>query len=145
MKDRRLPDDSGAAAPLVLIFMLGIIAVAGLVIDGGLLFSARRALQSTADGAARAGAMAVDESLLRESGGREVKLNPEGARQLVSDYLTQAGFRDHFEVEANPGRVRVVLRKELETLVLSIAGIRGFSTRAESTAEPSSGITGSGG
>jgi uncharacterized membrane protein len=142
MKLRKLLDDSGAATALVLMFLLGIVAVAGLVIDGGFLFSSRRALQSTADGAARAGAMAVDEWLLRESGGKEVKLSPEGARQAVADYLTRAGFRGEFDIEAAPGRVRVVLRKELEPLVLSITGIHEVSAKAESTAEPRSGITG---
>ena len=145
MKRQRLADDSGQAAPLVLVFLMGIIAVAGLVIDGGFLFSARRSLQSTADGAARAGAMAIDEWLVRESGGNEVRLDPEAARQSVSEYLTRAGFKGNVEVESDSGSVRVILSKELNTLVLSIAGLRDVSSRAEATAEPRSGISGAGG
>lgn len=145
MMRRRLPDDSGQATPLVLIFLLGIVGVAGLVIDGGFLFASRRSLQSTADGAARAGAMAVDEQRLRESGGREVRLDPEAAQAAVDDYLAVAGFAGQVEVAADASNVTVSLRRDMRTLVLSIVGVREVSARAEATAAPRSGITREGG
>ena len=58
--------------------LLGLLAVAALVIDGGLLFAERRDLQGMADGAARAGAMAIDEELLRDDGA--VRLDPSAAQ-----------------------------------------------------------------
>lgn len=141
MMRRRVADDSGQATPLILMFLLGIVAVAGLVIDGGFLFASRRSLQSMADGAARAGAMAVDERLLRDSGGAEVVLEPEVARAAADDYLTRAGFDGQVEITASSTNVKVNLYRQTRTLVLSIVGVREVSSQAEATATPRSGIT----
>lgn len=145
MTHRRLVDDSGQATPLILMFVLGIVAVAGLVIDGGFLFSSRLSLQSMADGAARAGAMAVDEALLRESAGAEVVLEPDAARAAADDYLMRSGFQGHVGVSASSTEVRVNLQMETRTLLLSIVGVRDVSVRAEATARPRSGIASGGG
>ena len=67
MRLLQLRRESGAVVPLVAVMLLGLLAMAALVIDGGLLFAERRDLQGMADGAARAGAMAIDEELLRET------------------------------------------------------------------------------
>jgi hypothetical protein len=144
MMRRRLSDDAGQATTLVLMFLLGIVAVAGLVIDGGFLFASRRSLQSMADGAARAGAMAVDEQLLRDSRGVEVVLEPELARAAADDYLNKAGFLGHVEISASSTNVKVNLYRQTKTLMLSIVGIREVSAGAEATATPRSGITSGG-
>jgi putative Flp pilus-assembly TadE/G-like protein len=145
MMRRRLSDDSGQATPLILMFLLGIVAVAGLVIDGGFLFASRRSLQSMADGAARAGAMAVDERLLRDSRGAEVVLEPEVARAAADDYLTRAGFDGQVEISASSTSVKVNLYRQTRTLVLSIVGVRDVSAQAQATAAPRSGIARGGG
>ena len=75
----QLRSESGAVVPLTAVMLLGLLAIAALVVDGGLLFAERRDLQGLADGAARAGAMAVDEDLLRETG--TVRLDPASARE----------------------------------------------------------------
>jgi Flp pilus assembly protein TadG len=144
MRMRRVLDDAGQAAPLVLVVLLGLLAVAGLVIDGGLLFSSRRSLQSLADGAARAGAMAVDERSLRESGGTEVLLDVAAARDSAGEYLRIAGFSGSVETEVEESAVLVRLTHSSRTLVLSLVGIGQVSIRAEATAYPSAGITGGG-
>lgn len=144
MRRHKFSDDSGQATPLVLIFLLGIIAVAGLVIDGGLLFNSRRTLQSIADGAARAGAMAVDERLLRESGGEQVRLDPEAARARVDTYLGVSGFKGIVEATVDPQEVRVKLQRGVSPLLLSILGVHEISAEAEAAAHPRSGILGAG-
>lgn len=144
MRRRSLTDDSGQVAPMALVFMLGILAVAGLVIDGGVLFSSRRSLQSLADGAARAGAMSIDEQVLRESGGKKVLLDPDAARAAVDDYLELSGFVGELEATSDSDIVRVRIRREMKTLLLSVAGVRQVTAEAEATAYPSSGITSAG-
>lgn len=140
MRPRRVFDDSGQAAPLVLVTLLGLLAVAGLVIDGGLLFSSRRSLQSLADGAARAGAMAVDEQALRESRGAEVLLDVAAAREAAGEYLRLAGFSGSVETEVAERAVVVRLMHSNRTLILSLVGVGQVSIRAEASAYPSAGI-----
>ena len=79
MRLLKLRRESGAVVPLTAVMLLGLLAVAALVIDGGLLFAERRDLQGMADGAARAGAMAINEELLRDDGA--VRLDPSAPEQ----------------------------------------------------------------
>src|SRR6266511_5280727 len=99
MKTSRLRDDSGSVAPLTAVMLLGLLAVMALVVDGGVLFAARRALQGLADGAARAGAMAVDIAKLRET--ELVHLDPQEAEQAVRQYLHAAGFNGTSTIHAD--------------------------------------------
>lgn len=144
MNSPKVTDDSGQAAPLVLVFLLGIIAVAGLVIDGGLLFASRRTLQSVADGAARAAAMAVDETLLRETGGEVVQLDRETARARLDEYVEMSGFQGTVEASIDGQEVRVKLKRGFNPLLLGVLGIREIAAEAESVASPRTGITGAG-
>jgi Flp pilus assembly protein TadG len=64
-------------------------AIAGLAIDGGVLLTSRRELQSVADGAARAGATRLDLDRLRASGGAEVQLDAAGARETTWIYIQE--------------------------------------------------------
>ncbi|MGH2703694.1 MAG: pilus assembly protein TadG-related protein [Actinomycetota bacterium] len=144
MRARGSVGDSGQVAPLVLVCLLGLLALAGLVVDGGLLFSSRRSLQAMADGAARAGAMQLDEAGLRQSGGREVSLEPEAAQAAVGEYLRLARFSGEVESEVEPASVKVTLRQETRTLVLPLAGVGAIRTEATATARPRSGVAADG-
>lgn len=140
MRPGRLAGDRGQVAPLVAVSLLGLIAIAGLVIDGGLLFAARRDLQAVADAAARAGAMAVDELSLRANEGGVVELDPGAARDAASAHLDRAGFSGRAEVVADPASVRVTLSREHSTFVISLVGMRVMEVEASSVARPRSGI-----
>lgn len=136
---RRLSgDERGQVAPLVAVCLVGFLAVAGLVIDGGIMFSARRELQSLADGAARAGAMAVDEAVLRETGG-SIVLDPEDARTAAQGYLEAAGFEGTFEILATVDSVNVRLHEKRGTVLMSLVGLREFDVAASATGSPRSG------
>lgn len=138
----KLRDESGQAAPLVAVTLLGLLAVTALVIDGGLLFAAKRGLQSLADGAARAGAMAVDERSLRESGGQTVVLDPLLAEQAVADYLEISGYDGDIEASASATSVRVLLRTRHSTVLMSLVGIHDVETGASAFASPRTGTAG---
>ncbi len=145
MRVDRLSGDRGQVAPLIAVCLLGLLAVAGLVIDAGVLFAARRDLQAVADGAARTGAMAVDEQALRERGGWMVELDPEAAREAAGEYLDHAGFLGGAEVSSDTESVRVTLSRDRPTLILSLVGVRTLSVEASSVARPRSGIEEAGG
>lgn len=133
---RRVKEESGQVAVIFATTLLGLLIVAALVVDGGMLFSARRNLQSLADGAARAGAMSVDENRLRSSGGRVVRLDPASARQAANEYLRGSGFSGGAEITVDSSSVGVGLREERPTLMMGIAGIRTITTQARSVAHP---------
>lgn len=141
-RTRRIWDDSGQAAPLVAVLLLGLVAMVALVVDAGLVLTARRDLQGIADGAARAGAMEIDVAHLRVSGGQEVKLDAELARAQVEEYLAQAGFEGKVTITTSSSEVTVVLEYRHKALMMGMAGIREVGVRASSTARPRSGIEG---
>ena len=87
-------DDEGT----VLVLILGLVSVvallAAVVTDVSALYLQRRDLVSAADGAALAGAQAVDEATLYTEGlpaSGPLPLDEEAARAVVHEYLADAG------------------------------------------------------
>ena len=136
---RLVSDERGQVAPLVAVCLLGLLAIAGLVVDGGMMFSVRREVQSLADAAARAGAMAVDEVTLRANGGDSIRLDPEAARKAAGDYLNAARFDGLYEIEPAFDSVTVRLSTQHRTVLMSIVGLKTFEVAASATASPRSG------
>ena len=129
------------------------VAVAGLAIDGGLLLSSRRQLQSVADGAARAGATQLDKARLRSSGGADVQLDTSVASRTARAYIDTA-FGDaaaswsgspETNVESGPRRVHVWIRATLQTAFLRIVHIDSVPVEASAFADVEFGIHDGGG
>jgi Flp pilus assembly protein TadG len=135
--------ERGAVAPLVAMMLLGLLALAALVIDGGLLFAERRDLQGLADGAARAGAMAVDEDVLRETGA--VRLDPAAAQAAAERYLEAAGAEGTIRIDADTLSVTVDLQESRPTLMMGLLGVRTVDVAAHAVARPRVGIEEAGG
>jgi len=135
---RRWGSERGAVAPLVAVVMLGLLAITALVVDGGVMFAARRDLQGLADSSARAGAMAVDQRILRQTG--QVQLDAALADQAVRDYLASAGFHGSLEIQADTSAVTVDLSEERPTVMMGLVGIRTMRTQAHVVARPRAGI-----
>ena len=66
------------------------IPIVGLSIDAGLLFDARREAQNVADGAARAGAMELDQRVLQQDG--KARINRKEAQERARAYVARSGF-----------------------------------------------------
>ena len=143
MRAVRPRQERGAVAPLVAVMLLGLLAMAALVIDGGLLFAERRDLQAAADGAARAGAMAIDEDLLRETGA--VRLDPASARIAAERYVEAAGVEGTIRIDANMLSVSVDLEQQRPTLMMGLLGLRTVDVTAHAVARPRVGIEEAGG
>lgn len=129
------------------------VAVAGLAIDGGILLSSRRQLQSVADGAARAGATRLDTARLRSSGGADVQLDTSVATRTARTYIDTAlsdasagwsGAPDA-SVESGPRRVHVWIRATLQTAFLRIVHIDSVPVEASAFADVEFGIRDGGG
>ena len=143
MRLLKLRRESGAVVPLTAVMLLGLLAMAALVIDGGLLFAERRDLQGMADGAARAGAMAIDEDLLRDDGA--VRLDPSAARAAAERYLEAAGFEGDAQIGADMLGVTVDLAETRPTLMMGLLGIHDVGVTAHAVARPRVGIEEAGG
>jgi Flp pilus assembly protein TadG len=70
-----LRDDSGATALVVAVLIVVLLGMAAVVIDAGLLYSARRSMQTAADSAALAGV-------------QELPASPGNARAVADDYVS---------------------------------------------------------
>lgn len=123
-------DERGAVTAFVACFAVALIAVFGLVVDGGLILASRRQAFNAADAAARVGAQAVDESALRA--GRPLVLDAADARQRADDYLIALGLDG--EVDVVGDRITVTVMKERQLSVLGFTGLGPVSVRATGTA-----------
>ena len=132
-------DEDGQAMVLVAIFLLGLVAVAGLVADGGMVLAQRRDLQNVADAAAAAGAMQLDESVYRASGGADVSLDQSSAYSAAVGYLSAEGGVT-FTVTTSPTSVAVRVSRGASTAFLRVLGIESVTISASAAAEPRHGV-----
>ena len=123
------------------------VAMTGLAIDGALLLTARRELQSVVDGAARAGATRLDMAYLRGAGADEVRLDPVGARAASTTYLDQWLDRElawysppTMRVEVGRVRVRVAVEGSLRTAFMRVVGFDRVPMAAAADADVQYGI-----
>ena len=123
------------------------LAMAGLAIDGALLLAQRRHLQSTVDGAARAGATRVDMEFVRGNAGGDVRLDPVTARAASDAYLAEALQRTlpwqtppEALIEVTRARVRVTVSGRLPTAFLRVVGIDDVQVVASADAAAQYGI-----
>jgi uncharacterized membrane protein len=82
-----LRDDRGSVLPLVIGVVVIVVALVTVVTDVSVLWLQRRSLQATVDGAALAGAQAVDLPTVYAGGAHgDLRLNPSAARAAVRSY-----------------------------------------------------------
>ena len=82
------PDDKGSVLPLVIGVVVLVVSLVTVVTDAGVLWLQRRSLQATVDGAALAGAQAVDLPTVYAGGARgDLPLDPPAARTAVRAYV----------------------------------------------------------
>ena len=81
-------DDEGSVLPLVIGVVVLVIALVTVVTDVSVLWLKRRSLQATVDGAALAGAQAVDLPSVYAGGAHgDLRLDPRSARAAVRSYV----------------------------------------------------------
>jgi uncharacterized membrane protein len=123
------------------------LAMAGLAIDGAVLLTARRELQSVADGAARAGATEVDVAALRASNGEAVRLDAARATARAAAYLRDRLPREvHLQSEPSTSvsttstGVQVRISVEIGTAFLRAVHVDTFPVEATAAADVRHGI-----
>lgn len=127
-------DERGQAALIVLVFLLFIVALIGLVSDGGQTLAQRRDLQGLADGAARAGGAALDQTALVSSG--SALIDPTAARQAISQYLAAANYTGSDQIDATTTQVTVALTQSYPLTFDQFVGIPSVTLHASSLSAP---------
>ena len=118
MTSRRPRDQAGVAAVFFVFVAMAMVAVAGLVIDGGYAMAAKRTCQQQAEQAARAGADALNQGGLRD--GTDT-VNPQAAAAAAHAFLTGVGA--HGTVTINGRTVTVTVTTREPTKILSAVGV----------------------
>ncbi len=131
-------DQRGAASVMVALFLLGLVAVSGLVADGGMVLAERRSLQNLADSAAAAGAMQLDVAAYRRSGGAVSLDGPEARRAAAASIPAAPGVS--YDVRASSRLVSVRVERRVELAFLGVLGLGPLTVRASAEAEPRAGV-----
>jgi uncharacterized membrane protein len=118
------------------------LGIAGLSIDAGRIFDARREAQNVADGAARVAAMQIDLQKLHTTG--KVQLNGQAAaaaRRYVADHTPGSGWEQP-TVTPDANGVQVKVTRRLPTTFMRILSPgQEVAVSATARAEPCVGIT----
>ncbi len=129
--------DRGSAAAYLVIFMIAVVALAGLLLDGGAALAARSEAASIAQQAARAAADTLTAPSLR--GGGTPTVDTQAAAGVAQAVLDTAGVQGEIDVTAT--QVTVTVHKTRPAALLSAVGINTVGGTATATAIALQGAT----
>ncbi len=133
--------DSGSLTLLLALLMVALLALVGLVIDGGRKLNQSASAYAIAQEAARAGAGMVDRSVAYRSG--TFGVDEAQALAAARAYLVSAGYTGSVSSEGTR-RIRVTVTVRGRTLVLSLIGIDTMTSTGSAVASLVTGVTGPG-
>jgi Flp pilus assembly protein TadG len=136
----RQASEDGQILVLTVVVALALLAILGLVADGGLVLARHRELQGVADAAARAGAAQLDEAGYRASNGRTAFLNPAQAHTAAGRYLRTVRFGGETSITATPSQVTIGLSEVVRPIIFSSVGIGPIRLAVHAVARPRTGI-----
>jgi Flp pilus assembly protein TadG len=136
----RQASEDGQILILTVVVALALLAILGLVADGGLMLARHRELQGLADAAARAGAAQLDEASYRASNGRTATLNPTEAQAAAGRYLRTVRFGGEAAIAATPGEVTIGLSEVVRPIIFDSVGIGPIRLAVHAVARPRTGI-----
>ncbi|NRN65751.1 Tad domain-containing protein [Kibdelosporangium sp. 4NS15] len=120
----------------MVVLTTGILALAGLTLDGGLALSAKVKATGQAEAAARAGAQAIDLTAYRVNG--TLQLMPAQAVAEAQNYLAAVGASGTVSVSGDT--VTVTVTASQNTQLLGMVGISSITVRGTGSARPQRGV-----
>jgi putative Flp pilus-assembly TadE/G-like protein len=129
--------EDGQVSAFVVVLILGLLALAGLGLDGGLALAAKVRATGQAESAARAGAQAIDLAAYRATG--TLRLVAAEADGLARRYLASVGATG--DVMATADTVTVIVTASQRTQLLSLIGIPSIDAHGSGAAHPQRGVT----
>lgn len=133
----RLGGDRGSISLLFAMVAVGLIAIIGLVYDGGRAQAGRSEAYAIAAEAARAGASALDLDYLRSTG--IARLDPSEAHAAAAAWIAATGHQG--TVTATTTEVAVTVTVDTATELLGVIGIHTVTVQSEAVARPRTGVT----
>jgi Flp pilus assembly protein TadG len=135
----RRRSESGQVTAFVAIFMVALIGLAGLVLDGGVALSARRRAANEAQAAARAGAEMLDVNAYRN--GNMNALDTAASEQAATDYMARADRGATVQTHAAGDTVTVDVSFDQPLNILGVFGVGSITARGHGSARTAHGIT----
>jgi hypothetical protein len=129
---REMRDESGQLSVMIIGFALVVVLAIAAITDASAAYLQHSGLDTVADGAALAGAEALNEELVYQQGlGQTPDLDPDLARERVRDYLRQTGAYERFpglswDPEISDNQVVVQVSAPLD-LPLNVPGAQGVA------------------
>ena len=133
---RSTGSQDGSITAFVVLLLVALVALLGLVVDGGSALSAQQSATDEAEQAARAGAGALSTTALRSG---SVQIDPAVAVEAAEHFTQIAGHPGTASV-AN-GTVTVSVRYQIRTDVLGIIGVDSLPVSATASAVDVRGVT----
>jgi Flp pilus assembly protein TadG len=122
----------------VVIIFSSLVLLAGLVLDGGYTLAAKMRAISAADGAARAGAQAIQNAAYRDKG--EVTFDTYAAVASGNAYLEDSGIEGTTTVENGVVVVRTKVPQSMA--ILGLVGVGPFELTGEGRSRLIQGVKG---
>jgi hypothetical protein len=138
-KPPRRAADRGAITLMLPVLFVALVAMAGIVIDGGAKLRQAENAAAIAQEAARAGAGMVSRSAAYSTG--RFTVSQQQALAAASAYLTRAGYHGTVTTAGAQG-IRVTVTITRPTILLPIIGIDSMTSTGSATAVLVTGITG---
>jgi len=124
--------DEGSITVMMPILAVALIAMTGLVVDGGTALSARGRAADVAQQAARAGADALDPNALRHTRPARLSVNTAAATLAANRVLAVGGVQGTVIVSGDTVTVRASVQKH--TAILSAVGVNTVQGAASAAA-----------
>jgi Flp pilus assembly protein TadG len=128
----RRRDDEGSLALYMAVMAVGLLAMAGLVIDGGAAIAARGRAADIAAEAARAGADSLTQASLRGPSPSSLQIDPAAAHAAANRVLSLRGATG--EISIAEREVTVIAHVPQQAAVLSAVGVTDLTGTAQATA-----------
>lgn len=133
------PDaDRGAATAFVAVAVMGLLVMAGLVVDGGAKVRAAQRADRIAAEAGRAAGQQVDLALA--VGGQRPQVSPARAVEAARTYLRRAEVAGEVSVAPNRRQITIDVTTTTRTVFLGLAGVDELTAHGSATVELVSGV-----
>jgi Flp pilus assembly protein TadG len=130
--------ERGSVTVFLTIIFFALVLLAGLVFDGGYALAAKMHAISAADGAARAGAQAMQNNVYREKG--DVQFDALAATNAGNAYLEASGVSGTVEVQ--DGVVIAHTQVPQSMAILGLVGVGPFNLTGEGRSRLIQGVRG---
>jgi hypothetical protein len=128
--------DAGKVTAFTAVMVLAVLAVSGLVLDGGLALASKTRAYHLAAEAARTGAQQIDLAHYRATG--EAVLDPQAAVAAAEARIAQDDVTGQVSVAGTDVTVTVTTTQPAQ--LLSVVGVSGITVQATATAQAQHGI-----